>query len=110
MSEQVNHPSHYNQEGRKECIDEMVEKYGVANTILWCIMTAGKYMYRAGAKDGNSEEQDLKKAMWYIQWAREHIKDERYGLSAWLVNHYYETADKLLTTFQDYYDRHQKGD
>lgn len=106
MSEQVNHPSHYNREGRKECIDEMVEKYGVADTILWCIMTADKYLYRAGTKDGNSEDQDLKKAMWYVRWAREHFEDA--VVSTWLKDRYYETADKLIAAIQDYYDRHQK--
>lgn len=111
MSEQVNHPSHYNREGRKECIDEFVDIYGVKYTILWCIMTADKYVYRAGAKDGNSEEQDLQKARWYMQWAREHFEEDDKYSSAWLAARYYKAADKLLTAFQDYYDKHyQKGD
>ena len=28
--EQVNHPSHYNLPGKKECIDEMVDIYGAS--------------------------------------------------------------------------------
>ena len=54
MSEQVNHPSHYNKAGRKECIAEMEEKYGIPATVGFCLMNAYKYLYRAGDKFGNS--------------------------------------------------------
>lgn len=33
MQEMVNHPKHYNKEGRKECIVEMEEKYGTEAVI-----------------------------------------------------------------------------
>lgn len=69
---QVDHPSHYNKEGKKECIDEMVDKYGIEDVVKWCIITADKYLYRAGLKSGNSSEQDLKKAEWYLKWAFTH--------------------------------------
>lgn len=68
--EQVNHPAHYNAPGRKECIDEMVDIWGAEYTAVWCEMTAYKYEYRAGAKEGNSAEQDLAKRDWYLQKAR----------------------------------------
>ena len=105
MSEQVNHPSHYNLEGRKECIEEMADKYGINHTILWCVMTAEKYMYRAGTKDGNPEDQDLKKAMWYIQWARKHIlktmsMHHQHGLKPIII--------RLLTSFLRAYCRLQR--
>lgn len=103
MSEQVNHPSHYNREGRKECIDEFVDKYGTGLTALWCVMTADKYLYRAGAKDGNSEDQDLKKAMWYMQWAKDHCDLKTYGVQ----DLYYAVSDKLLKRIQSYYDPQQ---
>ena len=66
--EQVNHPAHYNIEGRKECIVEMEEKYGAYTTAVFCLMNAYKYLYRAGTKDDNSEEQDIAKAKWYFDW------------------------------------------
>lgn len=82
MSEQVNHPSHYSKDGRKECIVEMEEYYGVNATIVFCLMNAYKYLYRAGYKADNSCEQDVKKARWYFDYANKLIdKDidkERY--------------------------------
>ena len=73
MSEQVNHPSHYNTPGRKECIVEMEEQYGLGNTAIFCLMNAYKYLYRAGEKADNSQEQDINKARWYFNWVNEKI-------------------------------------
>lgn len=56
MSEQVNHPSHYQKAGRKECIVGMEEKYGGEYTAMFCLMTAYKYLYRAGDKENNPFE------------------------------------------------------
>lgn len=63
----VNHPSHYKKPGRKECIDEMLDKFGVFFTIDFCLGNAMKYKYRAGLK--NDKLEDLQKADWYIQKA-----------------------------------------
>lgn len=71
MKEMVNHPAHYNAPGRKECIEEMVDIWGAEQTAMWCEMTAYKYEYRAGTKDGNSKEQDLAKRQWYLDKAKE---------------------------------------
>lgn len=70
-TEQVNHPSHYQQAGRRECIEEMRLVFGDAAVKQWCIMTAYKYRYRTGNKEGNSAEQDNKKAEWYLDYAEE---------------------------------------
>ncbi len=67
----VNHPNHYNKEGRKECWDEMEELFGPRDTIVFCILNAYKYMYRAGTKGGNSELQDDAKAKVYLKKAIE---------------------------------------
>ena len=64
--EMVNHPSHYNLDGRKECIVEMEEQFGVKNVATWCYMTAYKYLYRMGNK-GDAEE-DIDKASWYVDY------------------------------------------
>ncbi len=66
--EHVNHPQHYCAEGKKECIVEMVEKYGFVATANFALLNAYKYLYRAGLKGGNSAEQDIKKAQWYFDW------------------------------------------
>lgn len=69
MSEKVNHPPHYQREGRKECIEEMRDKYGDCITYIFCLTNAYKYLYRAGEKEGNSEVQDIAKAKWYMEYA-----------------------------------------
>lgn len=69
----VDHPSHYNNGARKECIVEMVEKYGFVETATFCLMSAYKYLYRAGKKEGNSYGQDIEKARWYYNWVSERI-------------------------------------
>ena len=67
--EMVNHPQHYNRPGRKECIDEMIDLYGIEATEQWCRMTAYKYHYRMGLKDDIAQE--VGKAEWYEQKADE---------------------------------------
>ena len=70
MSEQVNHTAHYQKNGR-ECIDVMLEEYGVNAVINFCQCNAFKYQWRAGLKEGNSKEQDMAKAEWYLNKAKE---------------------------------------
>lgn len=69
--ESVDHPKHYTKEGRKECIVEMEEKFGVKAVYWFCKLNAYKYRYRAGSKDGNTAEQDEAKALWYDKKAEE---------------------------------------
>lgn len=73
-SEMVNHPSHYNLPNRKECIDEMIDIYGLKDVAKWCKITAYKYEYRAGHKGSVAE--DMSKAEWYMDKARE-LKSKR---------------------------------
>ena len=73
-SDVVNHPSHYNLPNRKECIDEMIDIYGLKDVAKWCEITAYKYKYRAGHK--GSVVEDMSKAAWYITKARE-LKSKR---------------------------------
>ena len=98
-SDMVNHPSHYNLPNRKECIDEMIDIYGLKYVAKWCEITAYKYKYRAGHK--GSVVEDMSKAAWYIDKARELNSKRRWekfskiadrylptliqGISAWLM-------------------------
>lgn len=60
MSDNVNHPTHYTSHPSGiECIR-------VTEHFNFCIGNAIKYLWRNGLKDGNSNVQDLKKAVWYI--------------------------------------------
>lgn len=79
MIENVNHPSHYNQSGKKECIVIMQEKYGKFAVICFCWLNSFKYEYRAGEKADNSYEQDLEKAKWYRNYAQNLISDSFIG-------------------------------
>lgn len=74
-SEQVNHPSHYNT-GKFECRDVMIEVFGKEDYIAFCKLSAFKYVFRGGKKEGNSEQQDLQKAVWYLNDVIELMKNE----------------------------------
>lgn len=69
MKEMVIHPDHYNVSGRKECWDEMKELFGDAAVAIFDCLSAYKYRYRAGEKDGNPEEQDKAKIENYMAHA-----------------------------------------
>lgn len=57
----VNHPKHYTSDpSGVECID--ITRHRNFN-----IGNAFKYLWRAGLKDGNSDVQDLRKAIFYIE-------------------------------------------
>ena len=65
IHENVNSPKHYS-EGEIECIDAMTSAFG-DDMKTYCKINAFKYIFRSGKKD--SEEQDLKKAIWYLRFA-----------------------------------------
>lgn len=73
--ELVNHPQHYNQPGKRECIEQMRIDYGDDFVAIFCLTNAYKYLYRAGAKQGNSLEQDINKASWYYNYMMEKLSD-----------------------------------
>lgn len=60
MKEAVNHPDHYMDSSKVECID-------IIEHMFFCSGNAFKYLYRAGAKD--ETEQELRKAIWYLNRA-----------------------------------------
>lgn len=62
MSDSVNHPGHY-QTGQFECIDVMVEVFGIEDVMNFCICNAFKYLYRTRRKNG---VEDVRKAAWYL--------------------------------------------
>ena len=63
----VNHPKHYtSHKSGVECIQ-------VTEHMNFCIGNAIKYLWRAGLK-GNSQIEDLEKAIWYINREIERVK------------------------------------
>lgn len=78
--EHVDHPKHYNFFS-KEVIDMMVDIWGIEKTITFCEINAFKYKMRLGEKPGQPIEQDLKKANWYLNKAKElKVKLDIYGI------------------------------
>ena len=74
MGNMIDHPTHYNLPGKKECIEQMLEDYGGRITAIFCLTNAYKYLYRAGEKEGNSKEADLKKAKWYFDYVNNRLE------------------------------------
>ena len=72
MQEQVNHPSHY---GGMDNPYEAIKVIDAWN-LDFCLGNVVKYISRAGKKDNNSKEQDLKKALWYLEHEIESMKGE----------------------------------
>ena len=62
-NDSVNHPSHYQNESGRECIDEMEFLFGTEAVIAFCKCNVYKYRFRADKKNG---VEDLKKANWYM--------------------------------------------
>lgn len=73
MSEKINHPSHYNIPGKKECIEQMREDFGDSIVAIFCLTNAYKYLYRAGMKDGESQKDDIAKAKWCYNYQQSHL-------------------------------------
>ena len=63
----VSKPEHYTNT-KVECIDAMIDVYGVEAVKSFCLCNSFKYHWRA--KDKNGEE-DLQKADWYMQKYKE---------------------------------------
>ena len=68
VTNNVNHPAHYNENYSIECIDAMVETQGIDAVMAFCICNAFKYLWRHRAKNGF---EDVKKANWYLNKAVE---------------------------------------
>jgi hypothetical protein len=63
-------PDHY-KKWSVEVIVMMERIWGTQKTIDYCEMTAFKYKMRVGEKPGQSVQQELDKAQWYLSKAAE---------------------------------------
>ena len=64
----VNHPDHYCN-GSIECVDAMIAAYGKKDVEIFCRVNAFKYLWRCKYK--NNYNEDLSKALWYLNKAEE---------------------------------------
>ena len=74
MSDNVNHPSHYEKNCSIECIDSMLIAFGEEAVVHFCICNAYKYLWRHTNKNGM---EDLDKARWYLRKASDIIDNAR---------------------------------
>lgn len=78
MSDNVHHPKHYNIPGRKECIEEMIDKFGYEKVEAFCELNSYKYQYRHELKNG---QEDLEKAQNYTDMLINFLnRDPRYQI------------------------------
>lgn len=73
MGNNVIHPNHYNIPGRKECIEEMIEKFGHEKTEAFCELNSYKYHYRHEMKNG---QEDLDKAQNYEDMLKSMVEND----------------------------------
>ena len=95
-NDSVNHPSHYTAYPGVEVIE-------LTEHMNFCRGNAVKYIARAGLKNPETEVEDLRKAVWYIEREIERISPSEDEDSA---------VDSALLVIHDYYDNQmrQEGD
>ena len=74
MSEQVNHPSHYQGNGI-ECIDAMIAAFGPFEVASFCKFNAFKYIWRC--LDKGKTVEDIDKAIWYLNKYKDLVGQEK---------------------------------
>lgn len=72
-NENVNHPQHY---GGRDNVYEAI-KIIRHHRLGFCLGNALKYIIRAGKKDESKYIEDLEKAVWYIQYKINELKNEQ---------------------------------
>jgi hypothetical protein len=76
LKENIDHPSHYGGEHDPYETVKVIEAwYGLEGLKYFCLGSNLKYLTRAGKKEGNSEQQDLEKAQWYIDYYNKRLRE-----------------------------------
>lgn len=66
-NDMVNNPEHYNL-GKYEVIDIIGDQLGEEGLRGFCLGNSLKYVCRAGKKEEDKTTEDLKKAIWYLDY------------------------------------------
>lgn len=73
-SDTINHPAHYG----AAFPPVEIECIRITRYLPFTVGNAFKYIWRAGRKDPEKTLEDLRKALWYVQYARRCETDLRY--------------------------------
>ncbi len=68
-------PSHYGSGDNIECIDVMLQQFGIDEVKSFCKLNAFKYLFRCGHKDAPLQE--MKKIQWYVNKYIELSEDKK---------------------------------
>ena len=71
MNDNVDHPYHYGGNGNPYETINVIEAWDLG----FCLGNAVKYISRAGKKSSDTEIEDLKKAVWYINRRIQELKE-----------------------------------
>ena len=103
IKKNVEHPSHYGgADNPYEAIKVLREWQLDKDAYLWNV---GKYLSRAGHKDGNSQLQDLTKARWYLDYKIRLLEEQQK-----IVESVVDTLKKIPDEANDKLDTMQKKD
>ena len=100
MTDNVNHPSHYEGNTSMECIEAMEIAFGSEHTAYFCCENAFKYLWRHKYKNG---EEDVNKANWYLDWVETKV-EEGFSFSKDLIDKHRalkNQAKKALLSYAD---------
>lgn len=103
----VDHPAYYGGKDNPYEAVKVLHAWGLdTDAYLW---TVGKYLSRAGKKDGNSLLKDLSKARWYLDY-KIRLLEEQQKVTESVVDTLKkvpsEVADKLTTMSNGSHDYH----
>lgn len=84
-------PDHYKNSTSLECIEAMQLAFGREVVLYFCLCNAWKYIWRWKNKNG---EEDLNKASWYVEYAKDLINDPETSPS--LCVHYKKFSEMAI--------------
>lgn len=110
IKKNVDHPAHYGGADNPYEAIEVLREWQLDNdAYLWNV---GKYLSRAGHKDGNSPLQDLMKARYYLNYKIQ-LLEEQQNVTESVVDTLKKVPNEVtdkLTTMSDYIPCHAKPD
>jgi hypothetical protein len=74
VSDSVHHPKHYDSDAKCSACGHPIECVDVAECLGFNRGNAVKYIWRAGRK--GSTDEDLRKAIWYLERERERVRKQ----------------------------------